>query len=225
LQAIGGVLGGARNVEPSRYHRSAQSEGVTRKERLETMQSLVDGPDIDEVRGGWGWFVGFGVVLLVLGLIALWNAVDATLVTAFFVGVALLVGGVVEVIGAFTVERSGGMRVLHGVLGVLYVLGGLYMIVNPVVGAITVAVVVAIMLIADGILKIWFAFTRETKNRVWLGVIGVIDILLGVWLWTGIPVTAVAIGFYVGFMLVMAGVMWIIVGFQAKSLPDQRAAA
>jgi uncharacterized membrane protein HdeD (DUF308 family) len=189
------------------------------------MQSLVDGPDIEEVRGGWGWFVGIGVVLLVLGLLALWNAVDATLVTAFFVGIALLVGGVVEVIGAFTVERSGGMRVLHGVLGVLYVLGGLYMIVNPVIAAITLAVVIAIMLIADGFLKIWFAFTRESKNRVWLGVIGVIDILLGVWLWTGIPVAAVAIGFYVGFMLVMAGVMWIIVGFQAKSLPDQAAAA
>lgn len=189
------------------------------------MQSLVDGPDIEEVRGRWGWFVGIGAVLLVLGLIALWNAVDATLVTAFIVGIALVVGGVVEVIGAFTVERSGGMRVLHGILGVLYVAGGLYMIANPVFGAITLAVVIGIMLIVDGFLKLWFAFTRESKNRGWLGVIGVIDILLGFWLWTGIPFTAVAIGFYVGFMLVMAGVMWIIVGFQAKSLPGQSATA
>ena len=184
------------------------------------MQSYAQGPDAAQIRGGWGWFVGFGVVLVVLGVIALWNAVDATLVTAFLVGLALVVGGVVEVIGAFAVERSFGMRILHGVLGVLYVLGGIYMMANPTFGAITLAIVISVMLIADGVVKLWFAFTRESGHRVLLGVIGAIDILLGIWLWTGIPVSALAIGFYVGFMLVMAGVTWIVLGFQARSLPD-----
>ncbi len=189
------------------------------------MQSMVQGPDAAAIRGGWGWFVGFGIVLLVLGGIALWNAVDATLVTAFLVGLALVVGGVVEVIGAFAVERSFGMRILHGVLGVLYVVGGVYMMANPDFGAITLAIVISILLIAQGLVKLWFAFTRESGHRVLLGVIGAIDILLGIWLWTGIPVSAVAIGFYVGFMLVMAGIMWIVLGYQVKSIPDQPVAA
>ena len=45
---------------------------------------------------------------------------------------------------------------------------------------------------------------------------GVISILFGIWLWTNIPVSALAIGVYVGVMLLMAGFTWIMAGWMGR---------
>jgi uncharacterized membrane protein HdeD (DUF308 family) len=55
--------------------------------------------------------------------------------------------------------------------------------------------------------------------------VGVINLLLGLWLWSGIPVSGVAIGFFVGFELVLAGIVWIMGGWMARSLATSPAAA
>ena len=98
------------------------------------MQAVSVGPSRDELGSGWGWFVLLGVVLAFLGLVAIWNAVDATLVTTVFVGFALLIGGFVEIIGAFTRGSSLGSRVLHIILGILYVIVGFDLIADPLAG-------------------------------------------------------------------------------------------
>ena len=72
---------------------------------------------------GWGWYVALGIALVIVGLIALWNVVDATLVTTVVVGWLLVIGGFVEIFGAFTRRASLGSRVLHILLG-LYLLVG-----------------------------------------------------------------------------------------------------
>ncbi len=54
-------------------------------------------------------------------------------------------------------------------------------------------------------------------------VLGIINILLGFWIWTGIPVSGVVIGVFVGIQLLIAGMAWIIAGF--SSGPSQAAAA
>lgn len=183
------------------------------------MQSFMPS-EAAEVRSKWGWYVGYGVLLIVVGLVALWNAVDATLVTTVFVGLMLIIGGGVELASAFSAPRSLGGRLLHILLGLLYVVAGVYLIVNPVIGAITLAIIVAITLIADGILRIWFGLTEDIAQKWLLVAVGVIDVLLGLWLWTNIPVSALAIGFYVGVALLMAGITWVAVGWSARSLPD-----
>ena len=58
-----------------------------------------------------------------------------------------------------------------------------------------------------------------------VGFVGVINLLLGLWLWSGIPVSGVAIGFFVGFELVLAGIVWIMGGWMSRSLATSAAAA
>ena len=43
------------------------------------MQSMMEMPGDPALAGRWKWFVGLGVVLVILGILALMNAVDATL--------------------------------------------------------------------------------------------------------------------------------------------------
>ncbi|MFL5755125.1 MAG: HdeD family acid-resistance protein [Chloroflexota bacterium] len=189
------------------------------------MRTYVDIAGGEDLHRRWKWFVALGVVIAVLGLIALFNAVDATLVTTIFVGFMLLFAGGAQIAGAFMGPQSAGRRILHGFLGVLYIVVGLDLVANPLAGAITLTLVVAIFLVIDGISRLWTAFSRRPAEWVLLAVIGVVDILLGAWLWTGIPFTGVAIGFFVGFQLLFAGLTWIAMGWMARSAPVVAAAA
>lgn len=188
------------------------------------MQSFGPG-EAAVVRGRWGWYLAYGVLLVAVGLIALYNAIDATLVTVVWVGFMLIFGGVVELVSAFTFPRSLGGRILHIVLGVIYVVAGYMLVFNPISGAVTLTVVVAVMLIIDGLSRLWFTMTNDLSDRGLNLVIGIIDLLLGIWLWTNIPLSALAIGFYVGFALLMAGISWIVVSLRVRSLPDGAAVA
>ena len=179
--------------------------------------SFMELPSEAELRSRWKWFVGFGVVLVILGAIALWNVVDATLVTTIFIGWLLVLGGIVQIIGAFATSGSMGARVLMGVVGILYAIVGLNIVADPLQGAVALTIVIAIVLIIEGIIRLFAAFSEATPQRGLVAVLAVINILLGLWLWSGIPTTGLAIGFFVGFQLVLAGILWIVGGFAARS--------
>jgi uncharacterized membrane protein HdeD (DUF308 family) len=188
------------------------------------MAMFIGVPDPQAIRDRWKWFLGFGFVLAVLGVLALFNAVDATIITTIYVGFLLLIGGVVQVIGAFTGAGTTGGRILRIVLGVLYVVVGFDLVTDPISGTVTLTIAVAIMLIVIGAIRLWAAFT-EPEHRLLLGAIGVLSILLGAWLWSGIPMSGVAIGIFVGLELLMAGISWIVVGWMARSIPDSASTA
>jgi uncharacterized membrane protein HdeD (DUF308 family) len=67
----------------------------------------------------WGWFVALGVVMVIAGGFALGDTVLVTLVSVLFIGAALLIAGIFQVIHAFAnkgwghfCSRCGG-RALH----------------------------------------------------------------------------------------------------------------
>ena len=179
--------------------------------------SFMELPSEAELRNRWKWFVGFGVVLVILGAIALWNVVDATLVTTIFIGWLLVLGGIVQIIGAFATSGSMGARVLMGLVGILYAIVGFNIVADPLRGAVALTIVIAIVLIVEGIIRLFAAFNEATPQRGLVAVLAVINILLGLWLWSGIPTTGVAIGFFVGLQLLLGGILLIVGGFAARS--------
>ncbi len=189
------------------------------------MGTYADLPVGQAIRARWKWFVAVGVVLAVLGIIALMNAVDATLITTIYVGFLLLFAGVMQIIGAVGQPGALGGRVLMAVLGVIYIVVGFDLVADPLAGAITLTLVIAITLIVDGVIRLWTALSDRPRHALLLAVIGVVNILLGIWLWTGIPYSGVAIGLFVGLQLLFAGITWITSGWMARSIPDSRNAS
>jgi uncharacterized membrane protein HdeD (DUF308 family) len=179
--------------------------------------SYLSMPSAAEIAGRWKWFVAFGVILVILGLLALYNVVDATLITTIFVGWLLVFGGIAQIVGAFTTNGGVGSRILMILLGILYVVVGLDIVADPLQGTITLTIVVSIVLVVDGIIRLFSAFSGETPHRGLVATIGIINILLGAWLFSDIPVSGLAIGFFVGLQLLMAGIIWIIGGWMARS--------
>ena len=58
-------------------------------------------PPATDTGSGRGWFIALGVVLFILGLVALFNAIDATLVTTVIVGWLLVIAGIANIVGVF----------------------------------------------------------------------------------------------------------------------------
>jgi uncharacterized membrane protein HdeD (DUF308 family) len=168
-------------------------------------------------QASWGWIFAFGAILAILGVIALGNVVDATLVTTAFIGLLLAGGGIVTLIGAFVAGGSLGRRLIDIAIGLLYVLIGLAVFADPFKGAIALTLLIAIMLIIQGALRIYAALAAHLPYRGLNIVLGVINILLGAWLWSGIPTTGVAIGFFVGLGLLFGGISWMVAGWAMRS--------
>src|SRR4051795_4559443 len=79
----------------------------------------------------WRWFVALGVVLVAIAAVAWFEVVAVTLVSVIFIGAALLVGGVFQILQAFMVRAWSGF-LLHVLTGLLYILGGLLIMAEPV---------------------------------------------------------------------------------------------
>ena len=53
------------------------------------------------IRGQWAWLLMLGIILVVVGTIAIGMPLLTTLATALTIGVLLLLGGVAQLVGAF----------------------------------------------------------------------------------------------------------------------------
>jgi len=182
-------------------------------------------PGEAQVRARWKLYFGFGVVFVILGIVALGNLVSATLVSTAIIGFVLVIAGFVQIAGALTTGAGMGRVILSGLLGVLYVIVGVDIMADPTRGAITLTVVISVMLVFGGLLRIVGAVMGHTGHRVVNATVGVISILLGGWLFSGIPTTGVAVGLFVGLELIMAGVTWMFLGWAARKAPADTATA
>lgn len=175
-----------------------------------------DSVSVSEPR--WGWVVAIGVLFAILGIVALFNVADATIITTIVIGWLLVFAGIMHVVGAFTSGESIGWRVAQGLLGILYVVVGFDLVFNPLEGTLALTVALAILLVVDGVIRIVASLMDRHDAWVLTLILGIVNILLGIWLWTGFPVSGLAIGLFAGLQLLIVGIMWIFAGFAARSV-------
>lgn len=180
------------------------------------------GPGVEALRAKWGWIVALGIIYLLVGLLALYSVVTATIASVFFVGIMMLIAGVAEVINAFQV-KSWGKFFLWIVLGALYIVAGFVTLENPLLAAALLTLVLGAALVASGIMRIILAFNMK-EGTPWMAVVfsGVITFLLGLIILAHWPVSSLYIlGLFLGIDLVFAGLGWIGVGISLKGLADE----
>jgi len=176
----------------------------------------VTGVDPADVRLHRGWFMALGIVLILLGAIAIVAAFAATLATVLLFGVLLLIAGGVQIVHAFASARWRGF-LWHLIGGILYVAIGGLIVIDPVAGAVGLTLLLAAFFVAGGTLKLVLGFQAESG---WFAVSGLIDLLLGVLVWVGWPETGTwVIGLFVGIELLLAGLSLLLM---ASALPPSR---
>lgn len=173
------------------------------------------------VEKGSGWLIAIAVVFIILGLMAMIEPMVAGLAVAVLVGWILIVAGATHVVGAF--GGGGASRAIwHGLIGVMYIIGGVYFLTRPLLGLGSLTLLLAAILIAEAIVRI-VAYTqmRGQRGSSWLLVNGLITILLGGMIWRNWPSSSVwAIGTLVGVNLLMAGVSRLMLALAARRLAE-----
>jgi len=180
------------------------------------------GPGLEPLPAKWGWIVALGTIYVLVGLIALYSVVSATVATVFVVGIMMLIAGVAEVVNAFQV-KSWGKFFLWILLGVLYIVAGFVTFENPLLAAALLTLVLGAALVASGIMRIILAFNMKA-GAPWIGVVfsGVITFLLGLIILAHWPVSSLyVLGLFLGIDLVFAGLSWIGVGIGLKAFADE----
>jgi uncharacterized membrane protein HdeD (DUF308 family) len=157
-----------------------------------------------------GWFIALGVLLIVVGLVGIALPLLTTIAAKIFVGWLFLIGGIGQIVHAFSVKSWGGFF-WNLLVGALYVLAGGWLAFFPLTGIITLTVFLALTLIIEGGMKFALGFgVRPQAGWVWVMVSGAIAVVLGLLLLAGLPGTAAwAIGLMVGINLLMSGISFL----------------
>lgn len=175
------------------------------------------GDALHGLRDRWGWILGIGVLLLVMGFVALGTEIVATVASVWLVGVAMAVAGIGEIVHALRM-RSWGRSILWLILGVLYTLAGIFFIMQPLQGAVVLTLLLGASLVASGLLRIVLAFQmKQGTPWVMVALSGVITALLGVIVLAQWPTSSLwVLGLFLAIDLIFAGVSWIMMGLALR---------
>jgi len=167
----------------------------------------------------WGAYL-LGAVFVLAGFFVLGNVVLATLISAIVLGVVLLIAGISEVIQAFSAPHWRGLF-LRLLIGVLYAVGGLMLIMDPLASSVLLTFAFGIALIASGIVRLF----QAVQYWEWIGWLlllsGIVGILAGAVILAKWPVSGLAVlGFLVGADLILHGVWWLALGWRMHHEPN-----
>jgi len=176
------------------------------------MADMSDRLSFSSLQSKWGWFVALGVLLIVCGFIALANVALATVVSVYYVGILMLIGGIVYLVHAFQV-RSWEQALVWALSGVLYVLAGFFAFENPLLASAVLTLLLAIALLIAGVFRTWVGWRmRPIKGWGWVLVSGIITALAGVIIALGWPVNSLWIlGLFLACDLLLQG--WSMLAF------------
>ncbi len=174
--------------------------------------------DLHHLRRKWGWIVALGALMLIGGLFALYNVATATIVTVIYVGEAMLVAGVMEIITAVQI-RPWGRALLWGAIGIITILAGFFTFQHPLLAAVSLTALIGVALIVAGLFKLILAWhIRDVGPWGLVAFSGVISVALGGMIIAEWPTSGLYIlGLFLAINLIFEGVSWITVGLSAKA--------
>ena len=180
---------------------------------------------LEQIRKSWGWFLVFGILLTVLGVVCVGKAQTATTFSILALGWVLMISGVVWLINSFYAFNWQGFfmyllnAIIRGVTGYLLVR-------HPDAGAQGVTMVLAALLIVGGLFRGIGAGVLQFPRWGWTVFSGLVSFLLGVYLLSTWPsASTYFVGVVIGVDLIFDGAS--LVGFASaiQSLPNVQRAA
>ena len=162
----------------------------------------------EAVRRHWLAVLIEGIVLLVLGALAVVVPEIASLAVAIFLGWLLLIGGVVGLISTVMMRQAPGFTwsLISAILGI--VAGGV-LILWPGGAVISLTLLMILFFWIEGVVSILFALDhrRQLSGRWgWMLASGIIDLILGLIIIVGLPGSAAwAIGLLLGINMIFGG--------------------
>lgn len=176
------------------------------------------------LRHHWKLFLSEGIVLIVLGLLAILVPAVASIAATLLFGWLLLISGLIGLLTTYRARHApgAGWSLASAIVGIA---AGVLLVGRPLLGLWSLTAVLIGFLFLEGIVSIFYALEhrRAPSGRWgWMGVSGLIDIALAAILFAGLPGTAAwALGLLLGVNLLFGGWAMIVMALAARpGTPD-----
>jgi uncharacterized membrane protein HdeD (DUF308 family) len=166
-----------------------------------------------------GLFLAEGIILVILGLLAIVVPPLATLAVTILIGWLFVISGIAGLVMTFMARRAPGFwwALLSAVIALV---AGAFLLWQPLVGVLSLTYVLIAFFLIAGVLAIFLSIEhrRELVGRWgWILLSGVVDLIIAGIILAGLPGTAAwALGLLVGIDLVFGGTALIMVALAAR---------
>ena len=169
----------------------------------------------------WWYTLLRGIILILLAFFVFRHPVNAILGVAVFIGISLLLTGIVQIGISFAsrgVIPNWGWALAGGLIDILF---GFVLLSNPALTAVSLPFVVGFWIILSGIMSFADSFqSKKEGNSLWglsmLG--GILSVIIGYFIMSDVIVGALTLTAWMGIGFAIAGIVNIVVGFKLKSL-------
>jgi len=177
-----------------------------------SVHSFADSLFHTRLKASSGALFWIGLALVVVGIAAIAFPIFSTLVAALLVGWTFLLSGTLMFVGAFSIHGTGPF---FGslLIGLLSVVAGVFLLFNPLAGALALTILLAVVFLIQGAVELVFAFEmRPHTGWLWMAISGLASILLSLVIAAGLPATSViALGILLGINLLTTGLGYLFV--------------
>jgi uncharacterized membrane protein HdeD (DUF308 family) len=167
--------------------------------------------------GPWWLFLITGIAWLIIAVMVLRVTPASIGTVGVLLGALFLLAAVNEFMIAGVGHAWGWAHIL---LGILFVVGGIWAFARPFDAFWSLASVLGLLLIFKGTLDIINAvMTRDINNSWWLGlVVGILELVLGFWASQQLfPARGLLLLLWVGFFALFRGISEIVIAFELRS--------
>jgi uncharacterized membrane protein HdeD (DUF308 family) len=178
---------------------------------------MTDHSPVEIVRQASTLSILWGVLLIVFGILAVGAPFIAAVAVSVLVAWLIILAGVVHLMLAVHAHRAGRL-VWKLLVGVAYVVFGVYLIVHPLLGVTSLTLLLALLFLIEGILDVILFFNmRSMQGAFWVLVDGIITLLLGLLIYLQWPSSSIwAIGTLVGVSMIISGVTRVMISLAAR---------
>lgn len=206
---------GQKIVRLNQGQENAVPSPSSRPDFTRVMSSLEsEGVDIG-VNRATRWLIASAVIVFVCGVLAIVLPLTFSIGVAgllgwlfFFAAVAHLVFGI----------HFGSALAWHAFIAALYGLAAINLLVNPLLGVVLLALVIGVVLVAEGIIEIFLFFVlREYPRAIWILIDGVVTLVLGIVAcahWP--PASLELVQYLVGISFISSGISRLLLGFAIR---------
>ena len=164
-------------------------------------------------------FLVEGIVLVVLGILAILVPNIATLAAEILIGWLLLIAGAVGLYMTFTTKGAPGYW-WSLISAIISIIAGVLLLIWPITGIVSLTIVLIAFFLIEGISSIMYAIQHRSELHGrwgWMLASGIVTLVLAFLIYAGLPSTAAwAIGLLVGIDLVFGGAALIGIALAAR---------
>ena len=166
----------------------------------------------------WGWFLIFGIALLLLGIAAVARSFAATVASMVFFGWLLVLASLIEFVDAFMVGQWAGFF-SHVLLAILFGIVGLLMVLKPLISAEAVTLLMSVFFLISGLYQLLASLWTHLPGWGWQALNGIIAAGMGVLILAQWPISGLwVIGLFVGIDLIFFGWTWIALALNLRRM-------